>query len=77
MKRTGLLRPEHLRLTANYVKHLIGEGLIVKEVIGPDPCPCFRKGLQDKELYLIAMGPWSIHFSRTGAGPQIVCVALP
>jgi hypothetical protein len=77
MESSGLLSPDHLKLTSNYVKQLMGEGLIVKELSDPDPCPCFREGLQDKALYLISMGPWGIHFSRANTSLRIACIALP
>jgi hypothetical protein len=77
LESSGFLGPEHLNLTSSYIKQLMGEGLIVKEVSHPKPCPCFKEGLKDKTLYLVSMGPWRIHFSRTNAIPRIACIALP
>ncbi len=41
LEKAGVLAPSHLRLTSDYLKQLIGRSLIVKEVSGPEPCPCF------------------------------------
>jgi hypothetical protein len=41
LKAAGVLTREHLRLTSSYMKRIIGQGFIVKEVSKPKACPCF------------------------------------
>ena len=41
LEASGVLTPEHLKLTSDYMKQLLGPGTIVKEVAGSEPCPCF------------------------------------
>ena len=41
LEKDGVLAPSHIRLTSGYIKQMIGQSLIVKEVSGPQPCPCF------------------------------------
>jgi hypothetical protein len=41
LKAAGVLTREHLALTSSYIKRIIGQGFIVKEVSQPKACPCF------------------------------------
>lgn len=41
LEKAGVLAPSHFRLTCGYIKQLIGQSIIVKEVPKPEPCPCF------------------------------------
>ena len=41
LEKDGDLAPSHIRLTSGYIKQTIGQSFIVKEVSGPQPCPCF------------------------------------
>jgi len=37
----GVLTPEHLRLTSDYMKQLLRPSTVVKELAKPELCPCF------------------------------------
>jgi hypothetical protein len=41
LEAAGVPTPEHLKLTSDYMKQLLGPGTVVKEVAEPEPCPCF------------------------------------
>jgi hypothetical protein len=78
---SGILIPENLRRSSSYVKRILGQGFIVKEVSKPDPCPCFLSPGGSETLYVISLGSPSggpkIHFRRTDGRLQIACAAIP
>lgn len=41
LEKAGVLAPRHLRQTSGYMKQVLGQSPIVKEVSRPEPCPCF------------------------------------
>ena len=41
LQKAGALAPRHYRATCSYIQQMIGQSIIVKEVSGPEPCPCF------------------------------------
>ena len=40
LQKAEFLSPDHLKVASRYMRRLIGQGFVVKEVSKPDPCPC-------------------------------------
>jgi hypothetical protein len=80
LESSGLLIPENLNRASKYLKRVMGQGFIAKEVSKPDPCPCFSQGGNDT-LYVISLGSPSggpaVHFSRREGILRIACTAIP
>jgi hypothetical protein len=81
LESSGLLIPENLNRASKYLKRVIGQGFIVKEVSKPDPCPCFVSQGGNDTLYVISFGSPSggpaVHFSRSEGILRIACIAIP
>jgi hypothetical protein len=80
-EKTGILNPEHLKLTSGYMELLIGKGFVIKEVSQSNPCPCFHLSPENSALYVSSFGSpsggLSLHFNRVGEKLRIVCMGLP
>ena len=70
-------------LIADYLKRMIGNGFVLKEVPGPDVCPCFQLSPTDKEMYFVLFGNVRmqengsvLHFVRRGGRLQIACTGI-
>jgi hypothetical protein len=78
---SGILMPENLRLTSNYLKRILGHGFVIKEVSKPNPCPCFLASGGNDTLYVISLGAPlggpAVHFTRQGGSLRIACIAIP
>lgn len=81
LEKTEVLSSEYLIKASGYMKLMIGQGFVVKEISKPDPCPCFISSPADATLYVTSWGSPSgglaLHFARTGGTLRIVCAALP
>jgi hypothetical protein len=74
---TGFLNPEHLRMASSYMKLLISQGYLIKEVPTPEPCPCFLSSPAAATLYVTSFTSLDLHFTWKGGALQIACAALP
>jgi hypothetical protein len=81
LQKAEFLSPDHLKVASRYMRRVIGQGFIVKEVSKPDPCPCFMSSPADAALYVTSFGSLSgglaLHFTRLGGSLRIVCAAIP
>jgi len=81
LEKAGVLSPEHLKQASSYMKRMIGQGFLVKEISKPEPCPCFVSSPPDATLYVTSWGSPSggpaLHFTRMGGTLRIFCTALP
>ena len=81
LQKAKFLSPDHLKVASRYMRRVIGQGFVVKEVSKPDPCPCFMSSPADAALYVTSFGSPSgglaLHFTRLGGSLRIVCAAIP
>jgi hypothetical protein len=81
LQKAEFLSPDHLKVVSRYMRRLIGQSFVVKEVPKPDPCPCFMSSPADAALYVTSFGSISggltLHFTRLGGSLRIACAAIP
>jgi hypothetical protein len=81
LEKAGALSSEHLMQASGYMKRMIGQGFVVKEISKPDPCPCFISSPPEATLFVTSWGSPpggpALHFTRKGGTMRIVCTALP
>jgi len=77
LEEAGILSPEHLRVASSYMKLMVSQGFVIKEVPTPDPCPCFLSSPAAATLYVTSFTSLTLHFARMGGTLRIVCAALP
>jgi hypothetical protein len=77
LEEAGILSPEHLRVASSYMKLMVSQGFVIKEVPTPDPCPCFLSSPAAATLYVTSFTSLTLHFTRMGGTLRIVCAALP
>jgi hypothetical protein len=81
LQKSEFLSPDHLKVSSRYMRRVIGQGFLIKEVSKPDPCPCFMSPPADAALYVTSFGSPSggltLHFTRLGGSLRIVCAAIP
>lgn len=77
LKGAGLFNSERLRKASRYLKLMIGQGYVIKEVRKSDPCPCFLAAPSTETLYVTSLTNLMLHFTRTGGGIRVACAAVP
>ena len=82
-EKAGILTSEHLGAINDYVKRMLGNGFVLKEVPGSDACPCFDLFSAEKEMYMVLFGNARmmegmtlLHFVRNGGRLQVVCIGI-
>jgi hypothetical protein len=81
LQKAESLSPDRLKVASRYMRRVIGQGFVVKEVSKPDPCPCYKFSPADAALYVTSFGSLSgglaLHFTQLGGSLRIVCAAIP
>lgn len=77
LEKAGILSPEHLSMASSYMKLMVSQGFVIKEVPTPEPCPCFLSSPGAATLYVTSFTSLTLHFTRKDGALRIVCAALP